>query len=130
MDTEHAQSVAARAEKVQGVGLPLAARTSVLLAALTLSAAAAAQVGPIGEDTGLRRHGSAARLLWVPDGASARLDSGKYLSAGLVLGTRGTARTAVGPVAPALVFEAGHRTSLTLMAVNGRGAILVWQRSE
>ncbi len=103
----------------------------VLLAALMLSAAAAAvaQTDPAGEYGTLRRHGSAARFLWVPDGGSTRLE-GLHLSAGLALGLRGTPRAALGPVAPALVLETGHRTSLTLMAVGGRGAMLVWQRRE
>ena len=101
----------------------------VVLVALLLSTAAAAQTGPAGEYGTLQRHGSVARLLWVPDGGSTRLD-GLYLSAGLALGLRGTPRATLGAVAPALVLETGHRTSLTLMAVGGRGAMLVWQRRE
>ena len=133
MDSQPAPSFASRTEnKAPGAGpvAGFAARALLLLAAFTLSSAAAAQAEPFGENGGsLRRHGAVSRLLWIPDGASARVD-GAYLSAGLALGTRGTIRSALGPVVPALVFETGHRTSLTLMAAGNRGAMLVWQRRE
>lgn len=74
----------------------------------------------------LTRHGSVARILWAPEGASMRLD-GRYLSAGVVLGTRGSIRSRLGPVAPALVLEIDHRSNVTLLSAGGRGTMLVWQ---
>lgn len=97
----------------------------VSLAALAAGAAHAAGPGPEGGDT-VRRHGSVARLLWVPQGATTRVD-GTYLSAGVVIGTRGALRSAIGPVAPAVVLELHQRSNLTLMTTGSRGAMLVWQ---
>ena len=111
-----------------------ASTRTTLGAALVLASAAAASpahaAGPNGTvsdavDT-VRRHGSVARLLWVPEGATARVD-GAYLSAGVVIGTRGALRSTLGPVAPALVLDIHQRSNLTLMSTGGRGAMLVWQ---
>lgn len=95
----------------------------------TLAGPAAAQSDPSDDPPAWRRHGSVARLLWTPGGMDVRLPGGQ-LSAGLVLGTRGKVRTALGPVAPALVFGAGERSNITLMVVGSRGAMLVWQRRD
>ena len=129
MYSKPAQSFGSRTEHKAPNAGRFGARALLLVAALTLSTAAA-QAEPLGESGGsLRRHGAVSRLLWIPEGASTRVD-GMYLSAGLALGTRGTVRSTLGPVAPALVFETGHRTSLTLMVAGSRGAMLVWQRRE
>ena len=105
----------------------LAASALGLISALLLPGVA--QADPGNEAESLRRHGAVSRLLWVPTGSSASLYGGN-LSAGLALGTRGPIRAALGPVAPALVFETGRRTNLTLMVASSRGAMLVWQRKE
>lgn len=103
---------------------------AAVVAAIVLAVAGAGSAhaaGPSFEsgDT-VRRHGSVARLLWVPEGATTRLD-GTYLSAGVVIGTRGALRSAIGPVAPAVVLELHQRSNLTLMGTGSRGAMLVWQ---
>lgn len=119
---------------IASVAAVSASTRTLLGAALALASAAAANAahaaGPNGTvsesvDT-VRRHGSVARLLWVPEGATARLD-GTYLSAGVVIGTRGALRSTLGPVAPAIVLDIHQRSNLTLMSTGGRGAMLVWQ---
>jgi len=112
-----------------GASIAASARASlvaaILLVAAATGAAHAAGPAPDAGDT-VRRHGSVARLLWVPEGATARLE-GTYLSAGVVIGTRGALRSAIGPVAPAVVLEIHQRSNLTLMSTGSRGAMLVWQ---
>jgi hypothetical protein len=119
-------SSVARALRRAGLTMGAPAWAATAAAALLLAAAGAAEADPRRDDRSLRRHGSVARLLWVPEGASLRLE-GQYVSAGIVLGTRGPIRSALGPVAPALVFDLGHRSNLTLLSAGGRGAMLVWQ---
>jgi len=115
--------------RVRARNAPLAAVAGAFIVWATTAGASHA-AGPAGtvsdaSDT-VRRHGSVARLLWVPDGATARLD-GAYLSAGVVIGTRGALRSAIGPVAPAVVLDIHQRSNLTLMGTGSRGAMLVWQ---
>ena len=104
--------------------LPTTLRTAAaVLAAAVLPATAA----PWFDGEALQRNGGLARHLWEPAFASTQV-AGLPFSAGLAVGLRGAVRDQLDTrVAPTLTLQTGARSSVSLLAAGGRGAMLVLQ---
>lgn len=96
---------------------------SSLLACLVLCGPALGAHADSPAPSALQRNGELSRRVWTPEFAQ-----GRGVSAGLALGLRGAARAHLDrPVAPALTFELGERSRLSLLGLPNRGAMLVLQ---
>lgn len=73
----------------------------------------------------LQRNGALSHHLYVPSGAAAVLDN--RVGAGIALGLKGPLRQQLGAAAPAFSFSVTAKTSLSVLAVPGKGAALVLQ---
>jgi len=102
--------------------------SAATLAAATLAVfCMPARAMPLFGADDLQRNGAISRYVWKPDMGKAEV-VGLRVSAGLALGLKGAMQTNLGRgVTPALTMNIGSRSSVSLLAAGGRGAMLVLQ---